>query len=239
MSRMIFVRHGETEQNAKMVITSGAPGGPLNERGAAQAHALAATLVAGEVSAVYASPLVRARQTAEILAAAAGVPVELRQELAECSVGDLEGRSDAQAFARFDSTADRWFHAADLDYPLGPRGETARSAAARVATLLAELTAGHAGETVMIVSHQTLLQIALTCLCANLPASFGHRRWIPNAGTVVTELHGPELHGPELHGPELHGPELHGPELHGPELRCLEWAGSPVTVEGGGRAQPV
>jgi broad specificity phosphatase PhoE len=214
MTRVIFVRHGETAHNAQMVITAGAPGGPLNERGAAQARQLATDLAGAGVSALYASPLARARQTAEILAEGLVVPLALRAELAECSVGDLEGRSDPLAFARFDSTADRWYHAEDLDYPLGPNGEDGRSAVRRVGALLAELARLHRDETIALVSHQTLLQLAITRLSVNLPPAFGYRRWIPNAGTVVTELRGADLH-------------------------CLEWAGSLINSEGGVGVRPV
>jgi hypothetical protein len=40
---------------------------------------------------------------------------------------------------------------------------------------------------VVVVGHATVLQLALTRLCDNLPADFGYGRWISNAGTVVID----------------------------------------------------
>jgi broad specificity phosphatase PhoE len=106
MTRMIFVRHGETVHNAGLVITSASPGAPLNDRGVRQVKELAVTLAGTGVEAVYTSPLLRARQTAAIIGEACGLEPVVRDELRECSVGELEGRSDPAAFERLDSTWD-------------------------------------------------------------------------------------------------------------------------------------
>lgn len=188
MTRIILVRHGETEHNVNLVITSGAPGNPLTERGADQARELAGRLKPLAVRALYSSPLLRARQTAEILAQHCGLPVEYLDDLRECDVGELEGRGDEAAFARFDATFEHWYHQDDVDHPLGPGGETGRSAVERVAAAGKAITAAHPEGTVAVVSHGTLLQLAATRLSDNLEPDFGFRRWILNAGTVVLDV---------------------------------------------------
>ncbi len=77
---LILVRHAEP---VKIVDADGPADPPLAERGLDQAQRMAAYLGAESISAVWSSPMVRARQTAEPLAAALGVDVVVDRELAE------------------------------------------------------------------------------------------------------------------------------------------------------------
>lgn len=89
--RFWFLRHGETTWNA-IGKTQGQLDAPLSDLGRAQA-AEAATLLAGEpIRRIVASPLSRARDTAEAVAAAAGAPLEFDPDLMECHLGDLQGQ---------------------------------------------------------------------------------------------------------------------------------------------------
>lgn len=187
-TRLIFVRHGETVHNKELVITAAAPGAPLNARGREQAAELASRLRSVDVAAIYTSPLLRARQTAEALGRARGLDPVVRTEFRECSVGELEGRGGPEAFERFDSTWEFWYHAEDLDYALGPGGETGSQALTRFTEGVAFVADAHRGQTVVVVGHGTVLQLALTRLSDNLPPSFGYRRWIDNCGTVVLAI---------------------------------------------------
>ncbi|MGI3778565.1 MAG: histidine phosphatase family protein [Janthinobacterium lividum] len=88
-----FLRHGETDWNANG-LSQGRTDVPLNARGLAQAREAAAVLAAQtaqRVTAVVSSPLVRARVTAEIAAAALGLPVAFDPDLQEVSFGEQEG----------------------------------------------------------------------------------------------------------------------------------------------------
>jgi len=187
MTRLIFVRHGETAHHAGLVISSRPPGCPLTERGVGQATELAQTLVSLKPAAIYSSPLLRARQTAAILAAACRLDVNLLDDLRECDAGDLEGHGDERSFARFNATFDHWYLRDHLDFPLGPAGESGRSGLARIRRMMHTLDRTHPDHVVVVVGHATVLQLALTRLCDNLPADFGYGRWISNAGTVVID----------------------------------------------------
>lgn len=187
--RLIFVRHGETVHNVALVITSGFPGNDLTERGVMQIQTTANALRDALPVAVYTSPLRRARQSAEIVADALYLPVHQDDGFRECDVGDLEGRGSDADFARFNEAMDRWYLDADLDFPLGTGGETPRDALARARAAIARIQAAHTPEqTVVVVSHQTLLQLVLTFLSDNLTPPFGHRRWITNAGASVVDV---------------------------------------------------
>lgn len=87
----IFLRHGETENN-RLGLVAGASDVPLNATGQAQARAAAQRLTAGGIDAIWSSPLRRARDTADCVAQALGLPVLVVPELAERNWGELEGR---------------------------------------------------------------------------------------------------------------------------------------------------
>ncbi len=86
-----FLRHGETDWNAND-LAQGNVDIPLNAHGVAQARQAAAALVGRGIEAIAASPLGRARQTADIAAATLGVPVEIVPDLREVAFGIEEGR---------------------------------------------------------------------------------------------------------------------------------------------------
>ena len=88
--KLLLIRHGETAGNRQRYI--GWEDIPLNDTGRAQAAALAAALADEPLGRVFASPLVRARDTAAPLAEARGLAVEVREELKEIDYGRLQGR---------------------------------------------------------------------------------------------------------------------------------------------------
>jgi len=86
-----FLRHGETDWNARM-LSQGRADIPLNPVGLAQAERAAEALAGRGIRTVRASTLSRARVTAEIVAARLGLPVTLDPELMECAFGVQEGQ---------------------------------------------------------------------------------------------------------------------------------------------------
>jgi probable phosphoglycerate mutase len=91
--RLYFARHGESEANVGKVFWNGTEGYGLTERGRGQAAQLASSLQGIRLAAMYASPVLRAVQTAEILSARLGVPYEVADGLREYDVGILEGQA--------------------------------------------------------------------------------------------------------------------------------------------------
>ena len=85
-----FLRHGETDWNRQGLL-QGSRDIPLNDTGLAQAHAAAAALRHVEIATIVASPLARARRTAEIVAASRGLEIAFEPTLAETHWGAREG----------------------------------------------------------------------------------------------------------------------------------------------------
>jgi broad specificity phosphatase PhoE len=88
---VLLVRHGETDWNRSGRIMGSRPV-PLNQNGLTQAARLALQLTALPAPVLYSSPVVRARQTADILASALHVPAIEEPGLSEIGVGVWEGR---------------------------------------------------------------------------------------------------------------------------------------------------
>ena len=85
-----YLRHGETEANAAGTI-AGSLDVHLTALGREQARLAARALANQPITAIYASPLRRARETAQPIADALGLPVTILDEIAERNWGDLEG----------------------------------------------------------------------------------------------------------------------------------------------------
>ena len=91
----LCLRHGVTDWNAQGLF-QGRTDVPLNDEGISQAHAAAERLCKLSFDHVVASPLTRALKTAEIIAAAAGKPIDVDDGIIECDFGGLEGTSIAE-----------------------------------------------------------------------------------------------------------------------------------------------
>lgn len=123
----------------------------MSETGRRQAAALAKLLAAEPVAAVYASPLRRAAETAEVIARPHGLPVRLVPELRELDQGELEGLSVEEMRANY-----REFWAAWSEDPgrvRMPGGETMAELADRAWAAVSEIVGRHRGETVVAVTH--------------------------------------------------------------------------------------
>lgn len=94
MTTVLFIRHGRSTANTAGVLAGRTPGVDLDERGRAQAAALAARLGGVRLDAVVASPLERTRQTAEpLLADRPDMLFELDERFNECDYGTWSGRT--------------------------------------------------------------------------------------------------------------------------------------------------
>lgn len=89
---VLLARHGETNDNREPIRVQGFTDTPLNDTGRAQAEALARRLTDDGLRSIWSSDLSRARETAEIVARAVGLPVSLDERLREAYRGRWEGQ---------------------------------------------------------------------------------------------------------------------------------------------------
>src|SRR5919197_3320347 len=105
--RLFVVRHGETAWTRERRYT-GARDTPLNEAGRRQCEAVALALASTQPAVIYASPLERARASAEVIAKPHRLSVEPEPAFREMSFGDWEGLTRAEVAARFPHEYETW-----------------------------------------------------------------------------------------------------------------------------------
>ena len=149
MTTVYLARHGQSDWNAANRF-QGHSDRPLTELGRRQAAALAEELESQEpLSAIYASPLRRALETASIVGARVGLEPVPVDDLREVDVGGWSGLSRNEVEERFPDAFRRW-----LDGGEGwEDGETYADMATRVMEALRLIAANHPEDTVLVVSH--------------------------------------------------------------------------------------
>jgi probable phosphoglycerate mutase len=166
-TRILFIRHGETDWNVRRVI-QGWKGTGLNKLGLHQA-VLAAKRVAGlglDVDAIVCSDLKRAKQTGQAVAKALKLPLRTRQDLRERCFGEWEGQSIEQVLARFKLGAKA---RKDPFLAFDPKGgESMAVFARRMQGFLDAMVKEYAGKTVVAVSHGGPVRVA-ACLATGIP----------------------------------------------------------------------
>jgi ribonuclease H / adenosylcobalamin/alpha-ribazole phosphatase len=180
-SSVHLVRHGQTASSAARLY-SGRVDIPLNATGRGQARRAAERLAHAGIDAVFTSPLVRARDTAEAIAGATGAPLTIDARLTEVDYGAFEGLDRAQARAKLGAAFDAWRadpFGATLPgtEPLGTALERARDATADVLA---------AAERPVIVGHQGILRIVLIALGELAPGDY-FTRHIDEAEPIVVQ----------------------------------------------------
>lgn len=151
MTRLVLVRHGQSEWNAEQRV-QGQSGTGLSETGRLQAEAVADWLgeVFGEAT-VVASDLQRCRETAAPIARRLGVDVRWDEALRERSFGSWEGRTLAELQAQDADRWLRWRQGEDVVSEVG--GESGESLARRSAAAFRSLADPEDRRTVVLVTH--------------------------------------------------------------------------------------
>ncbi|NJP98187.1 histidine phosphatase family protein [Nonomuraea sp. FMUSA5-5] len=187
MTDLVLVRHGETVWHAENRY-AGLTDVELTPRGRAQAELLAGWAAGAGLEAVWASPLSRARITAETAAAKADPPlspVRVDERLRELDFGQGDGLTSAEMKARFPD-ARAAFEADPAAHPL-PGGEDPYQAAARFVAALQDIAAAHPQGRVLVVAHTTAIRLAL-CRLIGVPLG-EYRRLFPRLDNcALTEL---------------------------------------------------
>ena len=190
----VLLRHGETALSGERRY-AGTVDVPLTGHGLAQARAAAAWLAArGSVEAVITSPLRRARQTADEVAAATGAPVRVEDRFAEMGFGKWEGLSFAEASEQWPDEMAAWLA---TPHAPPPGGESLVAVAERVGAALGDLLAAEPGRRCVIVSHVTpIKELVARALLAPSPAALFRMRldvaalceidWYPDGATLHT-----------------------------------------------------
>ena len=169
---VFLVRHGQTAWNKERRFL-GRSDIPLDADGRKQAALLATALAPVSLDAIYSSPLSRAWQTAEAIAADRRLEIRAAPGLTELDQGDLEGRYGDALAADFPDFYAQW--KSDPTDVRVPGGETLAECSARANTALSEILMQHKpGEAIAVVAHRVSIS-AILAATMGLPIRFNMR----------------------------------------------------------------
>ena len=183
-TRLILVRHGQTALTAaKRFSGSDVDGPPLDAAGREQAAQAARALAGSDAAAVVASPILRARETAQIVAVEIGLEVSVDEGWRECAFGKWDGLTFAEVGERYPVELAAWLSSPEA---APPGGEPLDAMVRRVAAARDRTLARYPGQAVVVVTHSMPVR-ALVRLGLGAPAEAMFRMQ-PAAGSI-TELH--------------------------------------------------
>jgi broad specificity phosphatase PhoE len=166
---LYLIRHGATEANLARPprLQGRGHNPPLARLGVRQAEATRDFLAIRPIDHCYSSPLLRAMQTAAIVAGPHGLSPQPLDSLTECDVGRWEGL-DWQTIRALDPEGFQRFHANPAEFGY-PGGESFRDTYERVAPVLDELLSAHEGESILVVAHHIVNRTYLAGLLGLTP----------------------------------------------------------------------
>ena len=154
----VLARHGATAFSLEKRFSG--PGGqdiPLAPIGLLQAQALADELAErGGIDLLIASPLLRAQQTAQLVAKAAGLDIETDADFAECAFGQWDGLTFAEVQAGWPDLVEDWLRSTEV---APPGGESLDEVKFRVDRGRRRLIENHPGQRVAVIAHVTPIKI--------------------------------------------------------------------------------
>ena len=191
-TRIIAIRHGETAWNVNARI-QGHLDIPLSAKGRWQAERLADALRDEPITAIYASDLSRAWETAQYVGHTQGLPVIKEVALRERGFGDFEGKTFAEIEVLLPEQSLRWRKRDPAFYPAG--GESLVALRTRVMEVAERLAALHPGEQIALVGHGGVMDVlyrAATRLDIQAPrtwalgnAAINRLLWTPEGFSLI------------------------------------------------------
>ena len=190
MTQLVLIRHATNDWVRQGLLAGWTPGVHLNEEGRSQAQALGERLARSQLDAVYSSPLERALETAQAVAAPHGLEVQIREGIGEVQYGEWNGRSLRELVKK------PLWRSVQV-YPSGtrfPSGETIGEMQARVVAALDEIRSAHPKGIVAAVAHADIIKAA-TAFFVGVPLDLFQRLVISPASVTIVSF-GP--FGPRL-----------------------------------------
>ena len=173
----VLARHGATALSLEKRFSGrGGLDAPLAPVGVSQAQALAEELShRDEFTRIVASPLLRTRQTAAIVAERTGLDVEIEDGFAECGFGDWDARTFIEVREQWPDALEAWLSSTDV---APPGGESFVECRDRVEAARHRVVERYAGERILVVAHVTPIKI-LVGLAVDAPLTSLFRMELP------------------------------------------------------------
>ncbi len=186
--KLYFVRHGESTANILREFSNKGLQHPLTEKGVEQAHALARGLCGLQAERIYASPVLRAVQTAQILVEGLHISLEITEALREWDVGIYEGTTDPVGWELHRQVQEDWFIHQKFDSKM-PGGESFYEIRERFVSFIERVIqhGAAAGRSIILVGHGGLYTAMLPVIFKNIDFDFARQHSFPNTAYAVAE----------------------------------------------------
>jgi len=186
--KLVFVRHGESTANRLREFSNSGFKHPLTEEGVGQAIKLAVNLSGLHVAQIYTSPVLRAVQTAQVLADQWIAPLRITEALREWDVGIYEGSTGPSGWELHRKVQQDWFEKGQLDSCM-PGGESYKDIQARFVPFIEEIlrTQNNPDLDMILVSHGGLYIAMLPEILKNIAHAYARGHAVPYTGCVVAE----------------------------------------------------
>ncbi len=185
---LYFVRHGESTANLLREFSISGFKHPLTEQGVKQARATARALSGLSVEQVYASPVMRAVQTAQILAESLQAPLTVAEALREWNVGIYEGTTDPTGWDLHRQVQEDWFVHRKFDSKM-PGGESFDDIRERFVPFIERLTRNgeNLPQRIVLVGHGGLYMAMLPVIFSNVDFDFARTHGFSYTAYAVAE----------------------------------------------------
>lgn len=192
--RLYFVRHGESEANRLREFSNRGYKHGLTEEGKRQAATLAQNLRTVAISRIFASPLMRAVQTAEILTQALGKGYTITDALREYDCGVLEGKSDPASWRLYQDVWQDWLQRQNWERRI-EGGESLLDIKARFVPFVQALISqyGPTEEHIVLVGHGGTYRCMMPLILNNVDSTFAETHAITHTGCIIAEWQAGQL----------------------------------------------
>ena len=164
---IIFLRHAQAENNTKRILAGRTEGVPLTKTGIEQAERIAKYLAPIDISAIYSSPIERAKHTAEIVAKNCSLDVVLDERLTEINMGKFTRMNYDDMFAKYGNIFLKFY---ENDPVISEHEvETFPNVQKRVLDLVDHVLKKHNNENVILVTHMDPIKSMLAKVMNLLP----------------------------------------------------------------------
>jgi probable phosphoglycerate mutase len=160
LGSIIFLRHGQAKNNLERILTGRTPGIPLTEKGIDQAEKAAKFLEDMDISAIYSSPIERARHTAEIVGKHNSLDVIIDDRLIELDMGKFTGVPYDEIFTSHGNVFMKFYNG---ELEIAHNGvETFSEVKKRILGIVDHVIENHPDQNVVLVTHMDPIKAMLS-----------------------------------------------------------------------------
>lgn len=169
MGQVIFLRHGQAKNNTERILAGRTEGIPLTDRGVQQAEHTAQLLEHMNISAIYSSPIQRAKHTAEIVGNHNSIDVQIDDRLIELDMGKFTGMPYDEIFNSHGNVFMKFYNG---ELEIAHNGvETFSEVKRRVNSIVEHVLEKHPNENVVLVTHMDPIKAMLSSIFELTPTA--------------------------------------------------------------------